>query len=246
MPHRNISPLAKDEVISKEMDNGSEKLPLSVSFFYPNKHRRMEMFFENRYDAGERIAQIVKQQINNQWDIVGIARGGVIIAGEIAKALGTKAKAICVEDLFMKKGVLVSSSLGSGVAFDGVFFGESGKFIVDVSNCGIPGAQKLFQKTKKKQIGFAGTATNYGTKVLICDDGVISGRTLLTAVQSLRHYGVSQVAVAIPVILPWVAAQSDFPVFTWRVTKMTSPATGMFYKEFDDTMDEEVIRILGN
>lgn len=202
------------------------------------------MFFDDRYDAGARLAQIVKEKMpdGHDWDIVGIARGGVIIAGEIAKIFGAKAKAICVEDLHTKQNILAISSLGSGMVFGKKSPGDI-VFVPNAEKSQVTGAQKLFQRTREKQIRFAGPVTEYGPKVLLCDDGVVSGITLVTAVRCLKHYGVKEVAVAIPVVLPWVE-QQGFSVFTWRVTKMSNPATGIFYKRFEDTEDEEVIQIL--
>ncbi len=205
------------------------------------------MFFKNRREAGTKLAEIVLSSgvFSSQWDVVGIARGGVIIADEIAKVLNTRPKAICIEKLHIAGNTLLTiSSLGSGVIFTDGPDGQMGMFIPDLSRFKTPKTQELIKNVNDKHLRLAGSPTTYGERVLLCDDGVVSGRTLLTAVQALRYSGVSDIAVAIPVVLPWVTSRKDFPVFTWRMTKMTRPATGMFYNSFDDTEDAEVIKIL--
>lgn len=193
------------------------------------------MFFQNRREAGAMLAPIVNQHFPGNWDIVGIARGGVIIADEIAKTRGVRPKSICVEEIFRKKDIITASSLGSGLMFKNRY----NRFIQDVSEIGLK-ERVLVKRVKKKQKTFAGPVTDYGPRVLICDDGVVSGMTLLTAVQSFRHNGAIEVAAAVPVALPWLMEQKDFPVATWRVTKMKHPSTGIFYFSFDDADEEEV------
>lgn len=205
------------------------------------------MFFKDRREAGTKLAEIVLNSgvFSSQWDVVGIARGGVIIADEIAKVLNTKPKAICVEDLRIAGNALLTiSSLGSGVIFTDGPDGQMGVFIPDLTRFETLKTRELVKNVNDKHLRLAGSLTAYGKQVLLCDDGIISGQTLLTAFQSLKHSGVSEIAVAIPVVLPWVVNQNNFRVFTWRVTKMTRPTTGMFYNSFDDTEDAEVIEIL--
>lgn len=205
------------------------------------------MFFKNRREAGTKLAEIILSSgvFSSQWDVVGIARGGVIIANEIAKVLNTRPKAICVEDLRIAGNALLTiSSLGSGAIFTDGPDGQMGMFIPDLTRFETLKIQELVKNVNDKHLRLAGFPTTYGERVLLCDDGVVSGRTLLTAFQSLKHARVSEIAVAIPVVFPWVAEQTNFRVFTWRVTKMTRPATGMFYNSFGDTEDAEVIEIL--
>jgi putative phosphoribosyl transferase len=203
------------------------------------------MFFKDRYEASAKLAEIVAQhRFKGQWDVVGIARGGVVIAKEIAKLFKTKPKSICVEDFLGDDFVLAASSLGSGALFDDKA-GPMGLFVPDISKIKVTRMEDLLLESTKKQERFAKTPTKYGPRIILCDDGIVSGRTVFTAVQALQHYGVKQIAVAIPVILPWVLEQG-IKIISWRVSKMSNPSTGMFYKSFEDTSDEEVTSILQN
>jgi putative phosphoribosyl transferase len=204
------------------------------------------MFFKDRYEASAKLAEIIDQQrLKGQWDVVGIARGGVVIAKEIAKLYKTKPKSICVEDILGKDFVFAASSLGSGILFTDYDANEWGQFIPDqTKTLRMPKLNEVFQAAKEKQERLTrNRPTQYGQQVILCDDGVVSGRTLFTAIKSLKHAGVKTVVAAIPVVFPWVL-QNKFKVITWRVSKMTNPATGMFYNNFEDVPDEEVISIL--
>ncbi len=105
------------------------------------------MFFKDRHDAGYKLAEIVKHQIDGDWDIVGIAKGGVIIAEEIAKSLGTKPKVICIEKNYLSMhGNLTVSSLGSGV----VFGKKRNTFLPDISRTYDPELKKLLKEALKR------------------------------------------------------------------------------------------------
>lgn len=201
------------------------------------------MFFKNRGDAGIKLSKIVLDFSLpvKEWDIVGIARGGVIIANEIARALESKPKAICIEEMELDKdAVLVASSTGCGIVFDG----DYSQFVPSLLSSKKSKIRRFAKQTYKRQISFARRNTAYKKNVLICDDGVVSARTLITAVLALRHYGVKKVVAAIPVVTSQLIDQSNFPIIAWRITKMKNPATGIFYYSFDDVEDSEVVSIL--
>lgn len=205
------------------------------------------MFFDDRYDAGRQVAGVVGAQEADfsSHDVVGIARGGVIVANEVASSLGVATKAICVEDLWIdEKTLLVGTSLGSGMLFTNFKDGAVGEFVPKLSEVPSDKVQEFINEINKKYGRLAGQPTQYGERMLLCDDGIVSGRSMITAIHSLRHVGVREIVAVVPVVLPWVVEQNGFPVITWRVTKMSRPATGMFYRSFDDTPDEDVIRIL--
>lgn len=207
------------------------------------------MFFDDRRDAGRKMTEIVKALPDDfsSWDVVGIARGGVIIAAEVARMLGKTPKAICVEDLKLgEEQLLVATSLGSGMIF-GVpgMDGQIGTFISDLNVISGEDVPEFLAEVAAKGVRLMGNdKVVYGEKILLCDDGLVTGRSLLAAISALRYAGVQEVAAVIPVVLPWAATQEDFRIITWRVTKMTRPATGLFYRSFSDTPDEDVITAL--
>lgn len=205
------------------------------------------MFFDNRRDAGKRVAQLVQAQydVHLPFEVVGIARGGVVIADEVASVFNLTPKAICIGTLEIRKDLrLIGTSLGSGMIFRSRLDGEVGEFVPDLRVLSFDGIPDFVDSIVAKQERFAGKETVYGDRVLLCDDGIVSGQSLITVTYALRHAGVQEVVAVLPVVLRWFADQKYIPFITWRVSKMTRPATGMFYRSFEDTPDEEVIRAL--
>ena len=201
------------------------------------------MFFKDRYEAGVKLAEIVSKSplIKGRWDVIGIARGGVVIASEIARRLRVNPKVICVEEVNLNEtAILAASSTGSGM----VFTKGTNHFLPILTSSPNKAVQDFAEQTHEKQIRLAGSKSVYGNKVIVCDDGVVTARTLVTAIRSLKHYGVKEIVAAIPVVTPRIMERDDFSVIAWRVTKMTNPATGMFYKHFGDVEDAEVMSLL--
>lgn len=203
------------------------------------------MFFSDRREAGRQLARVVASRGDfSSWDIVEIARGGVIIANEIAMTLGAVPKAICAEDTrIYGKTILVATSLGSGTVFNSVVDGNPGEFIGQIRE--IKELKGFIDDIDAKHDRLIGLEPRtYGKKILLCDDGIVSGRSVMATINSLRDAGTEEIVVAIPVVLQWVSRQKDFPFITWRVTTMTRPATGIFYRSFEDTPDQEVFLAL--
>lgn len=206
------------------------------------------MFFENRTDAGQKLA--VKFQETQRdftgFSVIGIARGGVIIAAEVARALGLPLQSMSVDDVAAFDGVLTATSLNSGILS---YPGRKNKrsiFIphlnaaVDAETARFVAA--LLQKHKRFNVERIPTVP---TRVILCDDGLVSGNSAFTAIAALRHAGVAEIVLGIPVVLPWVMEMKrDFDIVTWRVSKMKNPATGIFYFSFEDTPDEDVVAVI--
>lgn len=206
------------------------------------------MFFENRSDAGRKLADILlKKGGFSQWVVIGIARGGVIVASQISEALGIGLKAICVEEFSSQKGFLVATSLGSGHFYPNSDE-EDGMFVPDVSALQLNGKSDRFAKfleSLKQRSMLYNDGHEFrpeAERVILCDDGLVSGMSAFTAIDSLKMAGIQEIVLAIPVVPPWLLKSGiKAEIVTWRITTMENPATGMFYKEFNDTPDGDVI-----
>jgi putative phosphoribosyl transferase len=203
----------------------------------------VEMFFKNRTDAGERLSKTIGALGKDftGWDVVGIARGGVIVAAPIAENLGLPLSSISIDDFELPKSILAVTSFGSGVIFWDDY--EKHPIIIDdLNSLKDPELTEFFAKLLAKHIRFNGGKPQLGARVILVDDGLVSGRSIFTAVAALKQQGVLEIAVAIPVVPPWFVNQTrNFDVIAWRVTKMKNPTTGIFYFSFADTPDEDVV-----
>lgn len=205
------------------------------------------MFFKDRIDAGRMLAEAIQETGRDfsGFNVIGIARGGVIIAEQVAKQLGLGMQAVVAEDLDTKKGTYVAVSVGGDSTY---FFsahyrqGNDTKLLDDVTKERLAALTKL--ATDKHRRFNPEEPEIRNQPVLLCDDGFVSGKTVKAVVKALRDYGIKQIIVAIPVIPAWVpnAHEIDFEILTWRLSTLANPTTGMFYFSFEDTPDQEVIR----
>lgn|GEM_PF-2178950 len=211
-----------------------------------------ELFFENRTDAGQKLAEVMVKSEKDfaGFEVVGIARGGVIVAQPIATALGLPLQSMLVDDVALQNTKLTATSLGNGLLYTfKVPAEEVGSkqvdlkptWVEDVSQLELEGLEEFWTEFQERSQRYNNGPFRPGSKIILVDDGLVTGTTLRIAAQALYQHGVEEVVAAIPVVLPWIkTAKFDFELITWRVSTMKRAATGMFYYNFEDTPDEEV------
>jgi putative phosphoribosyl transferase len=207
------------------------------------------MIFRDRCDAGEQLAARLSF-LKNEPDLIvlGIPRGGVVVAAEIARALNAPL------DVFMahKIGAPFNPELAIGaltesgdVWLDQVLIDQTRsnpneiKHAVDSQRLEISGRTAMFRA------GLAPLEVA-GKKVVLVDDGVATGSTVLVSLRMLRSQSPARLILAIPVgpaeTVEMLAGECDQAV----VLSTPEPfwAVGRFYASFDQTSDKEVIALL--
>lgn len=209
--------------------------------------------FANRADAGRRLAarltEIPRQRLPKERLIVlGLPRGGVPVASEIASALAAPLDVIVVRKL----GVPNQVELAMGA------IGEEGVRIVNdevVRAAGVDASEFAEVETRERH-ELARRASRFrgqrdrlalaGCTVLIVDDGIATGSTVRAACQVARARGAGRVIVAAPVAPP--GAVESLRSVADDVIVLSSPpsfgAIGQFYDDFTQTSDEEVVRLI--
>lgn len=205
--------------------------------------------FETRVQAGELLADVLVGFKNKSSAIVlGIPRGGV----PVAKAIATKL-VLPFDVVITKK---ISSPYQKELAIGSV--GPEGKMLLDeslVKQIGVDRKYiekerikkireikeriKKFRKNKKR-------VNLKGKSVILTDDGIATGSTVLAAIGYLRNKKVSRVILAVP-----VAPKDMEKNLKNRVDKLVilrAPrffhAVGQFYKQFPQLTDKDVIKLL--
>ena len=201
------------------------------------------MFFQNRIDAGKKLAEAFLKSGKDfsGFEVVGIARGGVIVAAEIARELNLPLHSICVKEMQTEKKSVVVGSFGNAV----IFMGDNRKnqrFVSDVSKLQNKNLLSLMREIRERNTLYNdGEVFEPGKKIILCDDGLVSGNSAFSAISLLRCNGVEEITLGIPVVPPWFIKQKlDFEVITWRVSTFNF-TTGYFYFSFPDTSNKEVI-----
>jgi len=207
------------------------------------------MLYRDRRHAGQEVAARLRDMKGRRDLLVlGVPRGGVVVAHQIALALGAPL------DVYLahKLGAPGNPELAIGA------ISADGQILVDEDLARAVGADEEYlqaeiarqrREMERRLARYRGTAAPpdiKGKRVILVDDGAATGATLLAAAKALRLAGPAMLIVAVPVASDEAAeklsAEADrfvcplVPEFFWAV--------GAFYQDFDQTTDEEVVRLL--
>lgn len=205
------------------------------------------MRYENRQQAGTRLAQGLSAWRGQAGLIVlALPRGGVPVAAEVARSLGAPLDVLVVRKL----GHPGQEEYAMGaIASGGVRVrAEPGDWPVTPSELEeiVSREQAELQRRERAYRGGRPVLSLQGRPVLLVDDGLATGATMCAAVQAVRAQGPSRIGVAVPVAsreaLAAVGALADEVVCP--MAPEAFHAVGLWYRDFDQTSDEEVKRLL--
>jgi len=209
----------------------------------------MSVLFADRRDAGRNLAARL-QPLAGRPDLIvlGLPRGGVPVAFEVAKALKAPL------DLFVvrKLGVPGHEELAMGAVASG------GLRVVNqdvVRQLGITRQafdaitedeeREVLRRDREYRMGRPYPPLE-GKTVILVDDGVATGSTMLAAVHALRESGAEAIIVAAPVIAReavWALRRAANAV-EYVATPEPFYGVGAHYEDFTQTLDDEVRRLL--
>jgi putative phosphoribosyl transferase len=202
------------------------------------------MAFRDRTDAGRQLAAQLQHLQDSGVVILGLPRGGVPVAAEVARALNAPLDVIVVRKL----GVPFQPEFAMGA------LGEDGTEVVNPETqmlAGVtPGELDALEERTRKEI--ARRALRYrggrerqrleGKVAVIVDDGIATGSTARAACQVARALGAARVVLAVPVAPEGWEARIGGDADE-KVCVSTPPvffAIGQFYDDFSQTTDAEV------
>ena len=206
------------------------------------------MHFADRGHAGRLLAPLLARHRGPDTLVIGLPRGGVPVAFEIAKVLDAPLDVIVVR----KIGVPHQPELAMGAIGEGDVRVVNGQV---VRRARVDDAQFARVEARERK-ELARRAERYrahrdrvplvGRTALIVDDGVATGSTARAACEVVRAEGATRVILAAPVGPPSVI--SSLRQVADDVIVLESPeaffAIGEFYDDFTPTPDEEVVRLL--
>lgn len=209
----------------------------------------MNATFENRYTAGKRLAEALLDYRNEPGLLVlGLPRGGVPVAYEIAHSLNAELDVLVVRKL----GVPYQPELAMGaIASAGArFFNEdviraSGLKQEQIESV-IEEQQAELVRREKAYRGDKPPLAIEGRTVIVVDDGIATGASIQVAVMALRSLNPAKIAVAVPVA-PIDGARRLTAVadeFMCLLTPTPFYAVGQWYRDFRQTTDDEVRELL--
>ncbi len=206
--------------------------------------------FKDRTDAGEKLAARLQSMKQEPLVVVALPRGGVPVAFEVAKALEAPLDVV----LIRKIGAPGQPELAVGAVADG----DSVETVINTDLANVTGATPDYieQRTKEVLKEIEQRRTRYmkdrvrpeisGRTVIIIDDGIATGASIRVAIKAFWKRGARRLVVAVPVAPPGTvqSLQQEVDQVICLETPEFFPAVGAFYRDFAQTTDEDVIRLL--
>jgi predicted phosphoribosyltransferase/predicted alpha/beta-hydrolase family hydrolase len=204
--------------------------------------------FDDRRDAGRRLAERLAPFAGERPIVVALPRGGVPVAVEVARALGAPLDLLAVRKLGApgnpELAVGAVAEDGTGV-LDGDMARRTGMTREILDRTLERESRELRRRTERYRDGRAAMDVRART-VIVVDDGLATGLTDLAAVRALRAAGASRIIVAAPVGSREAVArlfdQAD------EVVCHTVPrdlwGVGQWYRDFSPVEDAEVVALL--
>jgi putative phosphoribosyl transferase len=206
------------------------------------------MPFTDRAEAGRRLAALLGHLSGDDVVVLGLPRGGVPVAAQVAHALGAPLDVILVRKL----GVPVQPELALGA------IGEGGVRIINPDVVEVTGVTdtEIAVVEARERAELERRARRFregrppeplaGRIAVIVDDGIATGATARAACQVARAHGASRVVLAAPVAPPSVRAA--LATAADEVICVETPrrflAIGEWYTDFAQTTDSEVVALL--
>lgn len=205
-------------------------------------------YFVDRVDAGRRLAVKLRRYAAESPIVLGLPRGGVPVAYEVARELDAPLD-VCV---VRKLGAPIQPELGIGaVAEDGaIHVDRETMALVGVSQ---PELDELVA-TKRAEVAQRVAKFRRGEPpipvrdrtVLVVDDGIATGGTARAALQTLRARGAARIVLAVPVAAA-ETLDALLPVADEIVCLHAEEefyAVGLWYEDFTATTDDDVVELL--
>jgi predicted phosphoribosyltransferase len=204
--------------------------------------------FRDRRDAGLRLAAALRSEVGRDVLVLGLARGGVPVAYEVARKLRAPLDVLVVRKL----GLPGQEELAMGA------IGPGGALVLNdqiVRPLQVP--QEVIDRVaarERREVERRERAYREGRPMLdvrgrhvvVVDDGLATGASMRAAIDSLRKQGARRITVAVPVGSP--ESCEDLLADADDVLCLTTPesffAVGSFYEDFSPTSDEEVRDLL--
>jgi len=204
--------------------------------------------FRDRRHAGVLLGERVRPLALSDPVVLGLPRGGVVVAAEVARALGAPLDVLVVRKL----GAPGNPELGIGaIAEDGITVLNDALIArLRVSPAEIEAVaereqRELVRRTAAYRRG-GQPLSLAGRSVVVVDDGLATGFTARAAVAAARARGAAMVVLAVPVAAPETVA--EFSSLVDDVVCVEAPeflfAVGAAYADFSQTGDDEVERLL--
>ncbi len=205
------------------------------------------MKFSTREEAGRRLGQLLRGEGIVVDLVLGLPRGGVIVAGEVARELQRPLDVLIVRKIghpLHREFAVGALAEPDVVVLDEGSLDQNPQVRTQVERVIAEEARRLKEYRAKFHGG--GVPDLRGKAILLVDDGLATGATTAAAVLAVKKRGAAKIIVAVP-----VASVGAFERLTHAADEVKSllvdeefEAVGQYYEAFEQTSDAEVLAVL--
>jgi putative phosphoribosyl transferase len=209
---------------------------------------RENRLYRDRIDGGQALAACLKQYAGRDVLVLGIPRGGVPVAAEVARALDAELDVIVARKLGApgQPELAVGAVTSNGGRFlneDAIAqIGVTDVYLKHVTEAEMAEAHRREQKFRHGRPA----AAIKDRIVIVVDDGLATGATMRASVRSVRKAGPAKLVVAVP-----VGSREACFALRHEADELVCPhepemfwAVGLYYQNFEPTLDDDVMSIL--
>jgi predicted phosphoribosyltransferase len=206
--------------------------------------------FADRRDAGRALAAALRELALDDPVVLGLPRGGVVVAAEVAAALGAPLDVVLVRKLGLPEQpeLAMGAIAAAGEVIETVRTVVVLRANVDDATFDAVRARETAELRRRGTAYRAGCEPIplFGRDVVLVDDGLATGATMRAAVAAVRQQRPASLTVAVPVGSTRACAELEPEVD--RVVCLETPpafrAVGQAFRDFSATEDSEVVAAL--
>ncbi len=198
---------------------------------------------KDRTEAGLLLSEKLKKYQNTHSVVLAVPRGGVPIGFMIAKSLSLPLDIT----LSKKIGHPYNKEFAIGaVSMESMVLDEHPAIPKEYIEEEIIRLRKLMSSKYKLYMGDRKPIDIAGKNVILVDDGIATGNTLLASIKMLRKRYPAKIIVAVPVLpIDTVSIfEKNTDEFVYLIASKYFKGVGGFYEDFQQVEDEEVIKIM--
>jgi len=206
--------------------------------------------FRNRIEAGQRLGEALRKLHAERPVVLGLPRGGVVVGAEVARKLGCDLDALLVKKLRAPGNpeLAIGAICEEGRAYlNQEIIAHTGATLAyleaeKLERLAEMAAQRTLYRRVKKRVPATGRV------VILVDDGLATGATMIAAVQATALTKPQRLIVAVPVAPPETITVIRAMPAVAEIVYLSMPESfsgvGQFYQDFRQVEDEEVVAIL--
>ena len=204
--------------------------------------------FEDRAEAGRRLAQRLKREPLRNPVVLAIPRGGIEVGAPISRALGAELDVVLSRKI--PAPYQPELALGAVSETGEVYLNHHSRAVAEAGQEYIEQERvRQLSEIERRKTMFRAVrpkATLRGRSVIVVDDGIATGSTMAAALRTARAAGPAELVVAVPVAAPdrlaEIAGLCDRVICLLETEEFWS--VGQFYRRFNQTSDERVVELL--